>query len=185
VEFIAYTRVIIARARIPVTIRNNSNINSTQKLVRRMMKRSLKLPKKIKPEWRARNFSPGGPPRGPAGGGAPSPPPPPHPSPLVKGDSCRRKNPRTIIGSRDRMRVAEKHPYRSVAPKLSSTLSSTISLARTPFVRSFALAPFRWGRAIAHARSPTITTWTTLRRRCRRPSSFVRPTDRPRSVARA
>jgi len=52
--------------------------------------------------------------------------------------------------------------------------------------RSFALAPFRRGRAIAHTRSPTITTWTTQRRRCRRPSlSSVRPTDRPRSVSRA
>lgn len=157
--------------------RNNSNINSIQKPVRRMMERSLKLPKKIKPEWRARNFSSRGTTDGPAG---------------VEPSS------RTLHLSSRATRVVERTLARSLVHAIACASLKSIPIdpsrnALLPFLNhlarshsvSFALAPFRWGRAIAHARSPTITTWTTLRRRCRRPSPSVRPTDRPRSVSRA
>lgn len=152
-----------------------------------MMERSLKLPKKkkkkIKPEWRARNFSSRGTADGPAG----VKPSSRHPSPLVKGDSCRRKNPRATIGSRNRMRAAEKHPYRSVARRSPPPFPPPSRLLAR---RSFALAPFPRGRAIAQSRTQDsrrlrhgphcAAVADGLRRR-----TFDRPTDRPRSVSRA
>jgi len=140
-----------------------------------MMERSLKLPKKIKPEWK---FFIEGHRRRPCGRQGLLP----RPSPLVKGDSCRRKNPRAIIGSRDRMR-AWKASLSIRGATLSSTLSSLISLARTP-ARSPSL-PFDEGaqsqdpRRLRHG--PHCAAVADGLRRRRRRRSF----DRPRSVSRA
>lgn len=135
-----YARVIIVRE-YPRTIRNTIREYQWRAKTRRMMEHSLKLSKKIKPEWRAHaKFFVEGHRRRPCGRRAHLP----HPPPLVKGDSCRRKNPRAAIGSCDRMRATEKHPYRSVVRSmLSSTLSSPVSLARTPFIRPRSLSRAR------------------------------------------